>query len=96
MPLQRGRGPHPDRLELLGFVRHRALPLGHARYQERHVEATRQVTIGEPVGEDEHLVGGQYEGPGAALLDQRLIAVQCRDIPRIGSPASRPGVNVEA
>ena len=80
MPRQRIRRTNPQRLELLGFVGHRGLRGGHARDQEGHVEAARQVAVGDPVRQHEHLVGRQLQALGAALGKKVAMAVQCRDV----------------
>jgi hypothetical protein len=80
MPRQRVGRAHPQRLELLRLVGHRFLALGHARHQEGHVEAARQVAVGDPVGEHEHLGARQCQALGCALRRELGLAVQCRDL----------------
>ena len=84
VPRQRVGRAHPHGLELLGFVGHGLLPLGHARHQEGHGKAPGQVAVGRPVGQQEHAVGGQAQAAGAALLGKGLVAVQCGNVLRVG------------
>ncbi len=86
MPLQRVGRSHPDRLELFRFIGHRQLALGHAGHQERHVEPARQITVGDPVRQQEHRVGSQHQATRCALRSKRRGAVQRRQISHI-----RPG-----
>jgi transposase len=52
---------HPDRFELLGLIGHGLLAFRHASNQKRHVEAARQVAVGDPVREHKDLCTGQRE-----------------------------------
>jgi hypothetical protein len=73
---QRIRGAHPHRLELLGLVGHGRLAFRHARDEERDIEAARQVAVGDPVGQHEHLVGGQHQAALAALVGEGRVAIE--------------------
>ena len=84
-------GTHPHRLELLGFVGHGLLALGHTRDQERHVEAARQIAIGDPVGEQKDLVGREHQAVRGALRGQWGFAVEGSDVFGIGvAPVRMP------
>ena len=78
---------HPDGLELLGLVGHRGLAFGHAGDQKRHVKAARQVAIGDPVGQHEHLVCRQREASGLALGCKSRLAVDGRNVAVVGPAA---------
>jgi len=69
---------------LLGFIRHRGLALGHAGRQEGHIKATRQVTVGDPVREQKHLVSRQREMVLGALVQEGGLAVQFGNVGGIG------------
>jgi hypothetical protein len=84
---QRVRRTHPHRLELLGLVRHGLLAFGHARHQEGHVEAPRQVAVGDPVREQEDLVGGKHQLALAHLRGERRLAIHRRHVPRADGAA---------
>lgn len=73
---------NPGGLELLGFVGHRRLTLGHAGHKERHVKALGQVQWCGPVGQIPELVHGQRPAARAALLIQRCLAVQLLNLGR--------------
>ena len=87
VPRQRVGGAQPDRLELLGFVRHRRLALGHAGHQKRHVKTARQIAVSHPVGQHKHLIGRQRQAARPALHRQRRLAVQRRDVCAAGIAA---------
>ena len=90
MATQGVAGAHPHRFELFFVVSHRRLTLGHAGHQKRHVKAARQVAVGDPMGQQKHLVSGQGE---AALLTLGCkvccggVAVQCGDVKVVGHAA---------
>ena len=86
MALQRVLWTHPDRFKLLGFVGHRNLAFRHARHQKRHVKAARQVAVGDPVGQHEHLIGGQCQAAGLALGGKRGFSVDLGNV-SVVSPA---------
>ena len=80
-------GADPHRLELLGLVRYRLLPCRHTGHQEGHVEAARQVAVGDPVRQHEHLIRRQLQALGAALVEQGGITVQCSHGAGVGHAA---------
>ena len=80
VPRQRVQRAHPARLELLGFIGHRRLAFGHAGDQKRHVKAARQIAVGDPVGQREHVGTGQRPAARLALRGKRRLAVQRGDV----------------
>ena len=84
VPRQRVSRAHPHGLELLGFVGHGLLPLGHACHEEGHGKAFGQVAVGRPVGQLEHAVGRQPQAVRGALLGKRGVAVQRGNVLRVG------------
>jgi hypothetical protein len=77
---QRVSRAHPDRFELLGLVGHRRLAGGHARDEEGHVEAARQVAVGDPVRQHENVGGVEREAMSLALRGKRCLAVEGGDV----------------
>jgi len=77
-------GAHPAGLELLALVGGGHLALGHARHQEGHVEAARQVAVGHPVREGEDAVGIEHQAARGALVCEgsagRVAAVHRGDL----------------
>jgi hypothetical protein len=67
---------HPHGLELLGLVGHGRLAFGHAGHQKRHVEAPRQVAVGDPVRQHVDVGCGQRQAVRGALRGQGRVAVQ--------------------
>ena len=81
--LQGVHRPHPHRFELLGFIGHGRLPLGHARHQKRHVKAARQIAVGDPVRQHEDFIGSEGQTARRALGNEGLLALQGGDVTRI-------------
>ena len=82
--LQRVGRAHPDRLELFGLVGHRGLLGWHAGHQKWHIEAAREVAVGDPVGQDIDLIGCQLQAACPTLRGKRPAAVHRRNVARIG------------
>ena len=84
---QRVGGAHPHGLELLGLVGHGRLAFGHAGDEKGHIEAARQVAVGDPVRQHVHVGGGQREAAPAALRHEGRVAVERGDVVGAGGRA---------
>ena len=71
---------HPHGFELLRFVGHRRLVLGHACHQKRHIKAFGQIAVGDPVGKHINLIGGQFHAQSSALRGKGLAAIELGDV----------------
>ena len=80
VPRQCVQRPHPAGLELLGFIGQRRLAFGHPGDQKWHVKAARQIAVGDPVGQREHVGTGQRQVAFLALRGKRGFAVQLGDV----------------
>ena len=80
VPRQRVGRAHPHGLELLGLVGHGRLAFGHAGDEKGHVEAARQVAVGDPMRQHVDVRSGERQAARDTLGHEGRVAIQRGDV----------------
>ena len=67
---------HPLGRELLFFISFGALPNWHACHQEGHLKSLGHIAIGQPMGQQKHLIGGERVAMSLHLRIEIAAAIQ--------------------